>query len=124
MGRKHRGKRRNCLLPAISPFSTVFSNGLFPRGVKRCHCVGRGISWMKMAVLQMGRKHYGKRRNCSLQAISSFHTVFSIDLFCRHVKTRACLGKGYPVLRIYSFQATSCFPTRPLSKQRTVVREE
>ena len=25
---------------AISPFSTVFSEGLFPRCVKRCHCVG------------------------------------------------------------------------------------
>ena len=27
---------------AISPFVTVFSKGLFPRGVKRCHCVGMG----------------------------------------------------------------------------------
>ena len=41
-GRKHCGKRRNCLLKAISPFPTVFSKGLFPRGVKRCHCVGMG----------------------------------------------------------------------------------
>ena len=40
MGRKHCGKRRNCSLRAISPFPTVFSKGLFPRGVKRCHCVG------------------------------------------------------------------------------------
>ena len=24
----------------ISPFPTVFSKGLIPRGVKRCHCVG------------------------------------------------------------------------------------
>ena len=39
-GRKHCGKRRNCLLRAISPFSTVFFKSLFPRGVKRCHCVG------------------------------------------------------------------------------------
>ena len=38
-------------------------------------------------------KHCGKRRNCSLRAISPFTTVFSKDLFCRHVKTRACLGK-------------------------------
>ena len=36
------GKRRNCSLRAISPFPTVFSKGLFPRGVKRCHCVGMG----------------------------------------------------------------------------------
>ena len=33
MGRKHRGKRRNCSLWAISPFPTVVSKGLFPRGV-------------------------------------------------------------------------------------------
>ena len=25
----------------------------------------------------------------------SFPKVFSKDLYCRHVKTRACLGKGY-----------------------------
>ena len=40
MGRKHCGKRRNCSLRAISPLPTVFSKGLFPRGFKRCHCVG------------------------------------------------------------------------------------
>ena len=40
--RKHCGKRRNCSLRAISPFSTVFSKGLFPSGIKRCHCVGMG----------------------------------------------------------------------------------
>ena len=26
--------------------------------------------------------------------ISPFPTVFSKDLYCRHVKTKACLGKG------------------------------
>ena len=41
-GRKHCGKRRNFSLRAISPFPTVFSKGLFPRGVKRCHFVGMG----------------------------------------------------------------------------------
>ena len=41
-GRKQCGKRRNCSLRAISPFPAVFSKGLFPRGVKRCHCVGIG----------------------------------------------------------------------------------
>ena len=41
-GRKHSGKRRNCSLRAISHFPTVFSKGLVPRGVKRCHCVGMG----------------------------------------------------------------------------------
>ena len=36
----------------------------------------------------------GKRRNCSLRAISPFSTVFSKDLYCRHVKIRTCLGKS------------------------------
>ena len=34
-----------------------------------------------------------KRKNCSLQVISPFPTVFSKDSFCRHVKTMDCLGK-------------------------------
>ena len=42
----------------------------------------------------MGRKHCGKRRNCSLRAISPFPAVFSKDLYSRRVKSRACLGKG------------------------------
>ena len=50
------------------------------------------MKWMK--VLQIGRKHCGERRNCSLRAISPLSTVFSKDLYYRHVKTRACLGKG------------------------------
>ena len=34
--------------------------------------------WQK--VLLMGGKHCGKRRNCSLRAISPFPSVFSKDL--------------------------------------------
>ena len=33
-------------------------------------------------------KQCGKRRNCSSRAISPFPTVFSKDLYCRHVKTQ------------------------------------
>ena len=52
--------------------------------------------WEKwQIVLQMGRKHCGKRRNCSLRAISPFPTLFSKILYCRNVKTRACFGKVY-----------------------------
>ena len=36
----------------------------------------------------------GKEEIARLRAISFFPTVFSKDLYCRHVKTRACLGKG------------------------------
>ena len=52
------------------------------------------IWWKWWKVLWRGRKHCGKRRNCSSRAISSFPTVFSKDLYCRHVKTRTCVGKG------------------------------
>ena len=44
----------------------------------------------------------GKRRNCSLLAIPLFPTVFSKDLYCRCLKTRACLGKSYSTI-IYSY---------------------
>ena len=52
----------------------------------------------------MGRKHCRKRRNCLLLAISPFPTVFSKDMYCRHVKTRACLGKGLSKM-LYYFRA-------------------
>ena len=41
----------------------------------------------------MVRKHCAKRRNYSLRAISPFLTVFTKDLYCRHVKTRAVWEK-------------------------------
>ena len=36
----------------------------------------------------------GKGEIARLRAISPFPTVFSKDLYCRHVKNRACMGKG------------------------------
>ena len=36
------GKGEICSLRVLSPFPTMFSKGLFPRGVKKCHCVGMG----------------------------------------------------------------------------------
>ena len=36
----------------------------------------------------------GKGDYCSSQAISPFPTVISNDLYCRHRKTTACLGKS------------------------------
>ena len=42
----------------------------------------------------MGRKQCGKKRNCSLRAISPFPVVFSKDLYCRHVKNQGLFGKG------------------------------
>ena len=46
------------------------------------------------------KKHCVKWRNCSLRAISPFPTVFSKDLYCRHVKTSACFER---VKRVYHF---------------------
>ena len=40
----------------------------------------------------------GKRGNSSTQAISPFPTLFSKELYGRHVKTRACLGKGQSLI--------------------------
>ena len=36
----------------------------------------------------------GTRQNCSLRAISPSPTVFSVDLYYKHIKTRDCLEKG------------------------------
>ena len=56
------------------------------------------FKWRK--VHYTGRKHCGKRRNCSLLAISSFSTVFSKDLNSRHVKTVFVCGRDAEKLKI------------------------
>ena len=61
----------------INPFSN--DNFFTERGYRRQF----KIWWKWQKVLQKGRKHW---RNCSLQVISLLHTVFSKDLYCRHVK--------------------------------------
>ena len=45
--------------------------------------------------IQIGRKHCGKKRNCLLRAICPFRTVFSKDLYCRHVKNKGLSGKWF-----------------------------
>ena len=85
MGRKHYGKSRNCSLRAISPFPTVFSKGLFPLGVKRCHCVGMGYDIVENAC--------GKRRKCWLPALSPFSTVFSKAFYFKSLKKAGLCGK-------------------------------
>ena len=47
--------------------------------------------WQK--VIQMGRKHCGKRRNCSLRAIPPFSSVFKRLVFQGRQKTSLC-GNG------------------------------
>ena len=50
------------------------------------------IWWKWQKILKIDWKHCGKRRNCSWLAISPFPTVFSKDLFCKHVKTGLVLN--------------------------------
>ena len=76
--------------------------------------------WKKWKYFQEGWKRCGKRRNCSLRAISPFHTAFSKDLYCRHVKTMACLGnclRGIDIRRaeiyIHVYVATIFNPCEP-----------
>ena len=117
MGRKHCGKRRNCSLRAISRFPTVFSKGLFPRDVKRCHCVEMGQPFPKRQILdsskledfaddnfkfeENGRKlsrwvenTVGKGEIACYEQFLLFPQCFLKDFNYRHLKTRACLVVG------------------------------
>ena len=64
------------------------------------------LGLMKMADSFPGglKKHYWKRRNCSLRAISPFPIVFSKDLYIRYVKDKGLLRKAlikdYPNSRL------------------------
>ena len=49
--------------------------------------------WKWQKNLQTGRKHRGKRRNCSLRAISPFPKVFSKDLCCIRKKKPELIWK-------------------------------
>ena len=49
---------------------------------------------MKMPETSPNKNTVGKKRNCLLQAISPFPPGFSRNLYCSHIKTKACLGKG------------------------------
>ena len=62
------------------------------------------IWWKKQKVLQTCRKHYWKRRNCSLWAISPFHTMFSKDMYYRYVKIKGVLGRCYFLTRQQYFR--------------------
>ena len=73
------------------------------------------IGWKWQKALQMGRKHWGKRRNCSLWAISPFPSVFLKDLYYRHVKSRVCLEKGEVKLFLLSANAFNVDQSQNLS---------
>ena len=72
-------------------------------------------------VLHICRKHFRKRRNCSLQAMSPFLTVFSKDLYCRHIKTRAI--KTSSVGSVADLRTGGCFDNGYVGKQPVVLKE-
>ena len=47
---------------------------------------------------QNGLKTLWEKEKLLVTSKFSFPTMFSKDVYCRHVKTRACLGKGYNIL--------------------------
>ena len=95
MGRKHSGKRRNCSLQAISPYPTVFSKGLFPRGVKRCHCSGLILD-DNLKFDENGRK-FSKRLWEKEKLLLTSNFSFSHNVFKRLVqqtfKNKGLFGK-------------------------------
>ena len=101
MGRKHYRKRRNCSLRAISPFPTVFSKGMFPRGRQKVSSCGNGLKAFSLFPQSILRPFYfgllsvsqtspglcvsstcllktqWEKRYCSQPAISPFsHSLF------------------------------------------------
>ena len=89
--------------PAISPFPTVFSKDMYCRHVQTSN-FSFSHSVFKRHVLQTRTNQQFLlfpqcfQKTCTADtykpAISPFPTVFSKDMYCRHVRTRACLGKG------------------------------
>ena len=70
--------------------------------------------WQK--VIQTGRKHCGKRRNCSLWAISPFPTVFSKGLFpwgVKRVKYLSKLTQPIPLLKYITSLYSSLYNPFP-----------
>ena len=92
-------KRENAGYQHFLFFPTMLSKGLLIRVLNLYSTTNFADDnfkkLMKMVeVVNKDRKNCGKRRNCLLREISPFPTMFSKDLYCRHIKFRACLGKG------------------------------
>ena len=85
---------RECLLRAFSTFSTICSKVCITPSQTTNFRVCRQQFENDKKFSKWVENTVGKRRNCSLRAISPFPSVFSKDFCCKHVKTMACLGKG------------------------------
>ena len=103
--RKYCWKRRKCrllqrFLSSVFPPTCISSLTHYQMTNFRLFQIERACRWQFQIwqkwkkVIQTGRKHCGKRRNCSLRAISPFPTVFSKGLFPWGTKRRHCVGMG------------------------------
>ena len=64
---------------------------------------------------EMGRKHCGKRRNCSLRAIPPFPTVFK-RLLLQTRKNQGLFGKELKKeshISLFGFERVNDFPNKP-----------
>ena len=83
---KNCGKRRKCWLPEFYTFSTRLKKGLLLMVVKTLEIFYKGLTLSQtspgfcMSAVQVFNKSLLERRNCLLQAISPFLTVFSTCL--------------------------------------------
>ena len=103
LSRKHCGKRRNCSLWEISPFPTMFSKA------SCCWCVKTGISGVvdnNFKLDENGRKFFkqventvGKGEIARYEQFLIF-PVFSKDLYCGCIKTRACKWQNCLLVQI------------------------
>ena len=89
-------KWRWCWLPESSPFTT----GLFPKmsnsrlfQTKRV-CRQHFSDLIKIAEIKLSKWVENTTGNCSKRVISPFPTVFSKDLYWRHVKNQELFGKS------------------------------
>ena len=119
MYRKDCGKRRNCLLQAISPFLTVFTKDLYCRLIllkpglvwervnslpdhKNLHCskfkafadINLNLAQVMEFVFDRFENIVVNGKKCWLPAFSPFPTMFSKGFLCRVIKNRDSVVKG------------------------------
>ena len=79
MGRKPCGKRRKCLLPALSPFLTMFFKSLLFQGRSKSGLCGKELSVSQMTQFYFEKEEniVGKGENAGYQHFLLFPQMFS-----------------------------------------------
>ena len=111
---------------SISP--RMFLKALFPRVVKFLNCARKGAmlfytAFIFISIIQSKQFTYPFLK----QNISPLPTVFSKDLYCRHVKTRACLENRYSYMSRhlpYQYGTLKYFPEGHCHKKSGALKED